>query len=221
MKIKTDFVTNSSSTCYVLTSVVSGVLPLLSRSYERLKAFYEDQTFIYNDYLHLVINEDEDNEYAPPYPDGETYQLEFSLLDSKIYKGTEAIPATLLNMKLNNFNPYEIDQTKMVTDFIEKILFEQLNEKIKTAQLSYLCYPSSITGDGWDGGDDSSGPNHKYEYKYQVYEGENKLGIFSIVNSNIIAEIGGIKDQMEFNQMALDQMNTTGFGLEEQNDKNS
>ena len=219
MKIKTDFVTNSSSTCYVMSAIVSGSFTLLSKTFEGLAEHYPNQEFVYKDYVHIKIDGSMEKAYHDSEPE---YDIDL-VLDNEVQydKDNNERFLTLFKLFINLLNPYQYEMEDRVKEFLETLLFKQLNQTMIPSQLTYFAWPSDVYGDGWDGGDNSSGPCHEYEYKHQVYQGESKLGIFSILNSNIVAEIGGIRDQMQLNQMALDQMNTTGFCLEEQNDKDS
>ena len=104
-------------------------------------------------------------------------------------------------MEIQLLNPYNYDIVKINKEFIEKILFEQLPERIFASQLMYFSHPTEITGDGWDGGD-PQGPSHEYTFTYDLFKGEIKMGILSIVNNKIIAEIGTIESQLNVNQIS-------------------
>ncbi len=220
MKIKTDFVTNSSSTSYVLRSTVSGILPRLSGNYAMLKDFYEHQEFLYEHYAHIHIDksEEEHDLYEEP-----CYSIDLAIKDGYYYdedENDDGRAVTFFDLKIELYNPYDHDQEKIVKGIIETLLFKQLGEKITASQLSYFAFPSSISGDGWDGGD-PGGPSHKYTYRHDLYKHETKMGIFTIVNSKIITEVANMTQQLSLNEMALNHMNDRGLGLEEQNDKNS
>jgi len=222
MKIKTDFVTNSSSTSYVLYSIVSGKLNRLSGNYSRLKKIYKNQKFIYDHYAYISV-EDEKDPGNPYYAsDEKSYKFQIILKDSYTYdeQKQREHQVTLFTMYMYNMNPYNFDQIELTQEIIEKLLFKDLKENIPPSQLIYVACPSDIDGDGWDGGD-PSGPSIDYTYRYELYAAESKMGIFTIMNNKLIPEIGDIKNQFSLNQMALDHMNDTGFCLEEQNDKNS
>lgn len=218
MKIKTDFVTNSSSTCYMLKSNVSGQLPRLSGNYEKLKEFWKDQQFLYRNYAHILTTasiEDAHDNLEP------VYGIDLTINDIEYYDANDVSHLrTIFNLKMQLLNPYYYNIVEINKKFIEKILFEQLPERIVASQLMYFSYPTEITGDGWDGGD-SQGPSTEYIYTYDLYAAKTKMGILSIVNNKVIAEIGTIESPLNINQVLLDNMNEEGFCLEEHNDKNS
>lgn len=211
MKVKADFITNSSSTCYVLSSIVSGMLPRLSGAYEMLKSHYPNQEFLYQGYAHINIdNSDVDiyESFGRP-----CISMDLQMNDSYYYDEEDNGRAvTFFQLKLDLHNPYEHDQVEIVKDVIENVLFKQLEENIKASQLTYLAFPSSIFGDGWDNGD-PQGPSHKYTRKYELYKYETKMGILNIIDSKIISEITDISQPLSLNEIVLNSINDTGLIL--------
>jgi hypothetical protein len=221
MKIKTDFITNSSSTSYILSSTVSGHLPRLGGSYQILEEFYGKDHFLYEGYGHIrIVNEDEE---VIHYDDKPICDIDLQMQDGYRYEHENTfceIPITFFQLKVTTQNPYSYPQEDLVKEWIETLLFKQLKATIQPSQLFYFAHPSKVYGDGWDGGD-PQGPSHEYTYRYDLYKGETKMGIFNIINSTIIPEIRNITKPLDFNEMVLENLNTEGFCLEEQNDKNS
>ena len=186
-----------------------------------MNEIYKNQRYIYDQYAYISVNNEADEQHPYYASQEKSYRFDIILKDSHIYNETDdqVNPVTLFTMYMHNMNPYNFDQILLTQEIIEKLLFEDLKESIPAAQLVYTACPSDLTGDGWDGGD-PSGPS-EYAYRHELYTAESKLGIISIVNNKLIPEIGNIKNQFSLNEMALDHMNTTGFCLEEQNDKDS
>jgi len=212
MKIKTDFVTNSSSTCYVMSAVVAGDLPALSGNYEKLGEFYKDSdhTFLYKHYAHIVLDKQDDIDIHQATA---SFNYDLQLNNVNDYDANDIeIPKTIFHLKLELFNPYWNSIENIAKEFIENLLFKQLKETVRPTQLMYFTFPSNISGDGWDNGD-PQGPSHQFTTKYDLYKSETKMGIFTIMDNTIISEASSIKQPLDLNEILLNNINTKGFSL--------
>ena len=211
MKIKTDFVTNSSSTCYVMSAIVSGSFPLLSKTFEGLAKYYPNQEFVYKDYVNVSTEGSVEKAYHDSDP-----EFAIDLVLDNVVKYDEDDNerfVTLFKLFINLLNPYEYEMEDKVKEFLETLLFKQLNERIIPSQLTYFAWPSDVYGDGWDGGD-PQGPEHELTYKHELYRAKTKMGLITIMDKSIISEIRSIEQPFNVNEILLESINQQGLSLE-------
>lgn len=221
LKIKQDFVTNSSSTSYVISANIVGKLPQLSDDYSKLEKIY-DSRYLYKNFGWFKINKEWD-EYVYFGCGHESFNAEISMKNTVVWSDTEddtPYPITAFHMTMKNMNPYDFQTEDTAFDIIKQLFFKDLKIKhLDACQLVYVAYPILIEGDGWDGGD-GQGPS-EYSYVQDLYMAESKSGMISIVNKKIIPDLGTIEAPVKINQTILDSINSCGIKLEEHNDKNS
>jgi hypothetical protein len=214
MKIKISFVTNSSSTAYIVTSLISGRIPYLGKV-ENLSKTYDEKD-IYGFTKAAYVKDEVGMDY-------ETIGYEKAFKSLIIMKNTfdwiaetdTEAEITILNIKIENYSPSIYPQIDIVTQVLEKFL-NHFKKKVAPYQLLYTAFPSDFKGDGWDGGD-PLGPCH-HGWTFQAYKEETKMGILNVINKKIIPEIDCIGDNMSINAKVLEVITKQGV---DENDSNS
>jgi len=189
MKTKTDFVTNSSSTNYILSSVACGWLPLLPNYPETLPKLFkgaefgsqEDHTFqdCYANFSYEIPELDEDG-----WNEEEYLKYNVSVLLDDMERCDVDRQQTMVEIKVSTPNEEPVVDAPLIYTIgvLKKLL--SIIGKVPFASFSFFVYPSEYYGDGW-GGD----PMGKYGEVPNLYINETKTGRILIVDSTISPKV--------------------------------
>lgn len=196
MKIRNGFVTNSSSTSYILRSVTSGKLPnfdikKICECVEKMNGYnirYSNSGFI------SVIKElksDIDEKkgciefefYDVTYEENNNFE---SFVEGTIYVRSNEV-----------WDKHEmicINYTKEVLNGIKSAI-----PKDYLLSFIFIQTPIEELGDGWSGGDTEGNP---YMYIHDLYQTETKHGYITMLNGKIDFEITSIGKEISILQHA-------------------
>lgn len=181
MKIKLDFVSNSSSTSFTMQLRSAGHFPNLDidlRNHIYMFSSKYITTDQYSDHnsisLNLLSGKDEGEQDLPDY----RYVIQFEFIDNEKLGKVMYLEIMGSTSYLSNYNNELIDRLWWI---IDKILDLYPDRKDVNGEIVFSQMYESITGDGWGSGD----PWGEFSTTKELIKVSTKIGTINIKNGKI------------------------------------
>ena len=191
MRRKLSFVTNSSSTSYILTNTIAGKIKVKNLNFDLTEVFkniidsplsiggeilpfkissYSDKNYLNADYC--GDSEGSDYNYSQ-------FRLAFNL-DKSVDYDTENVVYLKLEMS------YTTTLTYQDVDFLHEIPIELISRIVRKlsnrkCEFAYYKVPSDMSSGGWDGGDSMG----SYDEIRRCLENELEIGTMSVTKGKV------------------------------------
>ena len=193
MKIRGDFVTNSSSCAFTILSAISGKIPIIHPNYkEVIRDLFPDmiepqtQYSIWDKSAYFAFSQGKEE-------DANEVTADVSINNTRDYTwdGKNLVDlggVTCLDISVSNKSNSEIELSLDIPISILERLLTLRRYPIDNAFLTYSAMPIDPHGAGWNGGD----PMGPYAFTVDLFLNETKSGLIHIVGNEIFPKISKI-----------------------------
>jgi hypothetical protein len=196
MKIRNGFVTNSSSTSYILNSVSTGRFEKLNM--QKIKECVENMKDYKISYFrdgYISVIKDINHEYDCKELNG---YVEFIFSDMIDFKDNDDYDNyfTMGTIYVRSSELWKKDELFCIEE-IKEVLngISEAIPKDYILNFSYVQMPIKEIGDGWNGGDTEDRP---YKFIDDLYNTESKHGFITLLNGKVDTNIISIGNEINF-----------------------